>query len=204
MPDHYFTENPQSEERRMTIQANLNGHTFTFHTSTGVFSKNTIDFGTKTLIETFTAPSIKGDILDLGCGYGPIGIAIAKRYKDRSVTLVDLNERAVDLAQINVRENNIMNATVLQSDRFTELKDKRFAAILTNPPIRAGKKVVYALFKESFAHLHENGELWVVIQKKQGAPSAISFLSSIYTTVETVKRKKGYFIIRAIKGKNLT
>src|SRR5699024_11785306 len=133
MPDHYFTETPQAEETRMTIQANLNWHTFTFHTSTGVFSKNTIDFGTKTLIETFTTPSIKGDILDLGCGYGPIGIAIAKRYKDRSVTLVDLNERAVDLAQINVRENNIMNATVLQSDRFTELKDKRFAAILTNP-----------------------------------------------------------------------
>ncbi|HLS66375.1 MAG TPA: class I SAM-dependent methyltransferase [Pseudogracilibacillus sp.] len=200
MPDHYYTKNPQSEEKRMTIQATLNGHSFTFHTSTGVFSKKSVDFGTKTLIENFKEPEIDGDILDLGCGYGPIGIALAHKYRTRHITMVDVNERAIKLAKENCVENNVKNVTVLQSDRFIQLENKQFAAIVTNPPIRAGKKVVYALFEESLAHLLPSGELWIVIQRKQGAPSAISFLSSMFTEVETVTKKKGYFIVRAVKG----
>lgn len=201
MPDHYYTKNPQSKEKRTTIQVTLNGQPFTFHTSTGVFSKKSVDFGTKTLIENFIEPKIEGDILDLGCGYGPIGIALGHKYATRHVTMVDVNERAVQLATENCAENNVTNVTVLQSDRFKQLEKQQFAAIVTNPPIRAGKKIVYALFEESLAHLLPGGELWIVIQKKQGAPSAISFLSSIFAEVETVTKKKGYFIIRAAKGK---
>lgn len=204
MPDHYYTKNPQSEEKRATIHATINDQSFTFHTSTGVFSKKSVDFGTKTLIENFKEPNIAGDILDLGCGYGPIGIALARTYTERNVIMVDVNERAVQLAMENCKINDTLNATVLQSDRFEQLQKKQFAAIVTNPPIRAGKRIVYAMFEESMSHLLPDGELWIVIQKKQGAPSAISFLSSIFTEVETVTKKKGYFIVRATKRNQLT
>lgn len=196
-PDHYYSKHPQSKKMTQTIQATLKNHQFTFTTSSGVFSKNQIDAATKMLIEQFERPKVKGDYLDLGCGYGPIGITLAKTERDRTVWMVDVNERAIELATENVKTNDVKNAIVLSSDGFTALEGKKFAAIITNPPIRAGKKVIYKLFAESKEHLVEGGELWLVIQKKQGAPSTITYLSTIFSSVETVYKKKGYYIIRA-------
>lgn len=199
MSDHYYSEQPQSPHALKTLTITLKNHDLTFTTDSGVFSKDRIDFGTRLLIETFSSDKAQGDLLDLGCGYGPIGITLAKDYPNRHITLIDVNERAVMLAKKNASQNNVSNVEVLQSDGFSNLTNKKFAAIITNPPIRAGKKLIYALFAKSIEHLQENGSLWIVIQKKQGAPSAIKYLKSIYSKVEVKARKKGYFIICAYK-----
>lgn len=199
MTEHYYTENPTSESRRKIIQANLRGKPFVFYTDRGVFSKDTIDFGTRLLIEQFQFPAVEGDLADIGCGYGPIGISLAKETK-RQVYLVDVNERAVELAKENAKLNEVENVSVLQSDLFSELRGFEFAAIVTNPPIRAGKQVVFSLYEQSFAHLKRKGELWVVIQKKQGAPSTKEKLKQWFAEVEVVHKKKGYYIIRARKN----
>lgn len=200
MSDHYYSKQPESEIKQSTAAMTLKGHGLTFTMSTGVFSKRGIDYGTKTLIEAFCAPAISGDLLDLGCGYGPIGIVMAKEYPDRRVTMVDINERAVELASRNVMENNVLNAEIKQSDGFENLENRIFAGIITNPPIRAGKKTVHRMMELSYDHLAENGELWAVIQKKQGAPSLMKFLEGFFKETEVVSRSKGYYVIRAIKS----
>ena len=198
MPDHYYSQKPQSEFTKETKQFTIRDRSYTFTMSSGVFSKHGIDFGTKLLIEQFHPPEVQGDFLDLGCGYGPIGIVLADQFKDRNVWMVDVNERAVLLAKQNAEKNNV-EVTVRESDGFENIADHQFAAIITNPPIRAGKKVIFHLFAQSEAHLVQGGELWVVVQKKQGAPSVIKYLTSIFSAVEIITRKKGYHIIRATK-----
>lgn len=168
-------------------------------TDQGVFSKREVDFGSRLLIETFEEPAVEGGFLDVGCGYGPIGLAIAKSFPNRTVEMVDINERAIELAKRNQQLNHIDNVVIYESDLFESVGDKMFAAILTNPPIRAGKKVVHSIFEQSASHLVPNGELWVVIQKKQGAPSTLEKLQSLFPEVEVVAKKKGYYIIKAKK-----
>lgn len=197
MGDHYYSKSPQSSHKLKKLTSTLRNQSLIFMTDAGVFSRGRIDFGTKLLIESFLIDSIQGSFLDLGCGYGPIGITLAKTYPDRKVVLTDINERAIALTKKNAVENNVTNVEILQSDGFSKLTNQKFAAIITNPPIRAGKKVIYSLFEKSKEHLQPNGTLWIVIQKKQGAPSAIKYLESIYREVEIVQRKKGYFIICA-------
>jgi 16S rRNA (guanine1207-N2)-methyltransferase len=114
--------------------------------------------------------------------------------------MVDVNGRAIELAKENAELNRIQNVKVYESDCLLNVKEKTFAAILTNPPIRAGKKTVHDIFEQSFEHLTSQGELWVVIQKKQGAPSAIEKLNNLFNHVETIDKSKGYFVIRAQKS----
>ncbi len=200
MSEHYFSKNPQSKSMPNAWKYTLRGKEYSFISDIGVFSKNEVDFGTRLLIEQFEAPNISGDILDLGCGYGPIGIALADRYQTRNIIMVDVNERALMLARENALKNNIENVDVIQSDGFSQLDDRSFATVVTNPPIRAGKKVVHKMFEESKQALLRHGELWVVIQKKQGAPSAKDKLESLFGSVEVVFRSKGYFILKALNS----
>ena len=197
MADHYYSEHPQSDFTTETWNYTLNGQLFTFTSGTGVFSKGKVDFGSALLIETFSEPNVEGELLDLGCGYGPIGISLAYKYPNRKMVMVDVNERAVELATHNVRQNQLSNVTVMQSDGFSRIDRRAFAAIVMNPPIRIGKQKVYSFFERSKLALVPSGELWVVIQKKQGAPSAINYLASLFHHVDIIQRKKGYFIIRA-------
>lgn len=197
MSDHYYSKQPQSTEKTSQVSSTLKGNDFQFLTGAGVFSKKGVDFGSKRLIESFQAPEAEGDFLDLGCGYGPIGISLARVHKEREVYMVDINERAIGLATQNAQRHNVSNVSIMQSDGFEQVKNQRFAAIITNPPIRAGKKVTQAFFKESATHLVEGGGLWLVVQKKQGAPSVITFLSTLFTEVKVIEKKKGYYIIRA-------
>ena len=199
MSEHYFTSAPnvKSEQHKWTFT--LRGFTFTFYTDAGVFSKKEVDFGSRALIEAFEAPDVGGNILDIGCGYGPITLAFAKSFPDREMVGVDVNQRALALAAKNAVENKITNVAFAESNITDAVKEERFAAVVTNPPIRAGKKVVYAMFREAYDVLKENGELWIVIQKKQGAPSAKKELESLFSEVTTVKKEKGYYIIRAKK-----
>ncbi|WP_400244837.1 class I SAM-dependent methyltransferase [Niallia sp. JL1B1071] len=199
MTEHYYsrTQNVNSDPNYWNFT--LKGNTIRFKTDNGVFSKREVDFGSRLLIETYTFPNIDGDVLDVGCGYGPIGLSVAKADPDRMVHMVDVNLRAIELARENAQQNGIGNAQIYESDRLLDVKANKFASILTNPPIRAGKKVVHDIFEQSYEHLAANGELWVVIQKKQGAPSAITKLEEFFKEVNVVEKKKGYFIIQAKK-----
>lgn len=199
MTEHYYsrTQNVSSDPNYWNYT--LKGQTFRFKTDNGVFSKKEVDFGSKLLIETFSFSEVDGDVLDVGCGYGPIGLSIAKLDTSRNVHMIDVNERALGLAKENASVNHVENVTIYESDRLLNVKGNKFASILTNPPIRAGKKVVHDIFEQSHEHLVFGGELWVVIQKKQGAPSAIEKLEQLFNEVEVVEKKKGYFIIRAKK-----
>jgi 16S rRNA (guanine1207-N2)-methyltransferase len=200
LSDHYYTSNPGVDSNPKTWSFELRNHNYKFTSDNGVFSKKEVDFGSRLLIESFHSPEVSGNILDVGCGYGPIGIAIARDFKERTIEMVDVNERAIQLAKVNSELNLVNNVIIYKSDIFSEVKNTTFAAILTNPPIRAGKKVVHQILEESFSKLVNGGELWVVIQKKQGAPSAIKKLEEVYTEVDVLLKKKGYYIIKAKKG----
>ncbi|MCK7605079.1 class I SAM-dependent methyltransferase [Geobacillus stearothermophilus] len=199
MSEHYYSAAPTSERNPQTWTFTLRGHEFRFTTDSGVFSKRGVDFGTQLLIETFEEPEVAGDLLDVGCGYGPIGLALARSFPNRHVHMIDINERALELARENKQANGIDNAVIYKSDLFSEVGERRFAAVVTNPPIRAGKRVVHAIFEQSRDHLLDGGELWVVIQKKQGAPSALEKLKELFPFVEVASKKKGYYIIKAKK-----
>lgn len=194
---HYYTNNVDAHSAEKFFDYVLKGHKIRFTTDIGVFSKRDVDFGSRLLVESFTEPEVDGNILDVGCGYGPIGLSLAKSYTQRNVHMVDVNERALGLTKKNAMNNGIGNVTVYESYCYKEVNDK-FAAILSNPPIRAGKKVVHAIIEEAKQHLVENGELWIVIQKKQGAPSAKEKMEQIYGNCEMVSRDKGYFILKSI------
>lgn len=198
MADHYYSKNPISVHDRHIIEETLRGRKFKFVTDAGVFSKQGIDFGSRLLIETMEM-SEHARVLDVGCGYGPIGLSAATIAVYGFITLIDINERAVQLAEENAKLNGIVNAQPIQSDLFEQLGDERFTTILTNPPIRAGKEIVHRIFSESFERLEVGGQLWVVIQKKQGAPSAFVKLESIFNDVEEVCKDKGYRIFKATK-----
>src|SRR5699024_4499998 len=140
-----------------------------------------------------------GSLLDLGCGYGPIGLFAAKFNPSLQVTMVDVNERAVALARENAILNELSHVDALVSDGFQRLGEQKYDCILTNPPIRAGKEVIYALFEQSAAKLNDEGALWIVIRKQQGAESAKKKLDDLFAQVEVKQKKKGYYVIRCIK-----
>lgn len=196
MPDHYFTQSPESAHRPRLVEAAALGLTLAFETDSGVFSRDGLDPGSKLLIEA--ASELTGRVLDLGCGWGAVGAFLAARNPGAQVLLSDVNERAVELAQRNLNRNRLKNARAIVSDGF-DLIDGAFSCILTNPPIRAGKQLIYGLFDEAKNRLNENGCLYVVIRKQQGAPSALKHLSEVYARAAVVDRGGGYWIIRADK-----
>jgi 16S rRNA (guanine1207-N2)-methyltransferase len=200
LSEHYYSRTQKVESDPKFWDFTLKNNQFRFKTDNGVFSKREVDFGSRLLIESFEMPKTEGLLLDVGCGYGPIGLSLAKYYQDRMIHMVDVNGRAIELAKENAELNRIQNVKVYESDCLLNVKEKTFAAILTNPPIRAGKKTVHDIFEQSFEHLTTQGELWVVIQKKQGAPSAIEKLNNLFNHVETIDKSKGYFVIKAQKS----
>ena len=193
MPDHYYTENPVSAhgERRVALQAL--GNALTFITDAGVFSRDGLDRGTEVLLNAL--PPLEGRVLDLGCGWGAVGVALGKRYPDLDIVMTDINSRAVGLARRNLAENGV-TATVVQGDGFAAVAGC-FDAIVTNPPIRAGKAVIYGLFARARDYLKPDGALYIVIRKQQGAPSALKFLREIYSRAEIVDRGSGFHVMRA-------
>ena len=199
MSEHYYSKKTAAKSDEKTWSYTLRDRLLTFTTDHAVFSKGEVDFGSRLLIDSFTAPPVDGNFLDLGCGYGPIGLSLALEYPDRQVVMVDVNERALNLAEKNAAKNQVTNVEIKESDRLRQLEGRQFAAILTNPPIRAGKKVVHAMFEEAKKALCKSGELWVVIQKKQGAPSAKQKIEDLFGNIEVVRKEKGYYIFKAQK-----
>ncbi|MGB4614150.1 MAG: methyltransferase [Erysipelotrichaceae bacterium] len=193
---HYFSDNKDLPHNYRTINFDFNGINFKFNTDSGVFSNTEVDFGTYVLLDFVKDQDIKGKVLDLGCGYGVISIVLSKFF-DIETYGVDINSRAINLAKKNAKLNNV-NVDYLISDCFSDI-DYMFDEILVNPPIRAGKKVIYKMFNDSYNHLNTNGNLWVVIRKQQGASSAVNEIKSKFNNCDIVKKKKGFWILKATK-----
>ena len=199
MSQHYYSKNPQTTSKPQEWDFTLRGEKFQFQTDAGVFSKNEVDFGSRVLIETFEDSAVEGPVLDVGCGYGPIGIAIAKSFPRKKVHMVDVNTRAIELAKKNSMKNNVENVEIYESDGLSAVEEEGFSAILTNPPIRAGKETVFRFYEEACKKIAPGGSLWVVIQKKQGAPSTQEKLEELFGNCRVAEKKKGYFIFEARK-----
>ncbi|NLJ57542.1 MAG: class I SAM-dependent methyltransferase [Tissierellia bacterium] len=199
--EQYFTNNPTSEKELYEFQWNIKDRVFDFYTSNSVFSKKGVDFGSMLFIETVLNENegFSGNILDLGCGYGPLGIIAAKFLEKSFITMADINERALELASKNAEVNKVADRVkVIYSSVFENIKDN-YDLIMTNPPIRAGKDIVFSFYEGAYEHLNQGGKLYLVIQKKQGAPSTKTKLESLFGNCETANKKSGYFIFRAKK-----
>lgn len=195
MAKMYYAENPDSAHDIHELKVTLLGDKFSFLTDSGVFSKKMIDFGSQLLLNNLHFS--EGDtLLDVGCGYGPLGIALAK-VQGVKATMVDINNRALDLAKQNAEKNDV-EAMILSSNIYESVSGY-FDHVISNPPIRAGKQVVHTIIEESKNHLLEDGDLTIVIQKKQGAPSAKAKMEEVFGNVEVVKKDKGYYILRSVK-----
>lgn len=200
MSQQYFENNPNLQHELQEYQTVIREQSYTFITDSGVFSRGGLDFGSRVLLETINlSAAIPGDVLDVGCGYGPIGIVIAKNYPERQIHMVDVNERALHLAAENAKKNQVSNITIGASDGYEGIDKHDFAAIVTNPPIRAGKEVVHRFLSEAIQYLAIGGTLTVVIQKKQGAPSAKAKMEEVFGNVVELEREKGYWILQSVK-----
>lgn len=197
---HYFTTDHTLKHQHQTLELNICDIHLSLTTDRGVFSRHVIDFGSRVLIENVALNGFK-KVLDMGCGYGPIGLFIARSKKDADIILADINERAIDLTRENIKRNNISNAQVIKSDLFNQI-DESFDLIVTNPPIRAGKHIVFGIYEGAYHHLNDGGSLYVVIQKKQGAPSSVKKLEALFGSCKIVTKKNGYWILLAKKLKS--
>ena len=194
MSDHYYTENPASAHDERRIVLSILGQELTFTTDAGVFSRDGLDRGTELLLEAL--PELTGRVLDLGCGWGAVGVALGKAYPDLDIVMTDVNTRAAELARRNLGLNGV-KAEVVQGDGYAAISGA-FDAIITNPPIRAGKALIYGLFDDARARLNPGGALYIVIRKQQGAPSALKHLQETWSQAEMIDREAGYWVLRAM------
>ena len=194
--EHYFTNNENLKSEIRKINYNYGSFSFTFLSDLGVFSKDKIDYGSKVLVENYLKYNHDNKkILDVGCGYGFIGIVLSK-VTNSYVEMVDVNKRALHLTERNINENKV-NAKTYMSDAYKGVKDN-YDVIITNPPIRAGKEKVLEILNGSVEHLNSGGELWFVIRKDQGAKSIVKVLNK-ELIVENTEKSKGFYIFRAKK-----
>ena len=196
MADQYFSAKPTSARRDAVIRATLHGRTFVFHTDAGVFARGKLDRGTELLARAL-AVAPDAHVLDVGCGYGVLGIVAATLAPNGRVVMTDVNERAIDLAARNVRENAVPHAEVRLGAFYGPVAGETFDAIVSNPPIRAGKDVVFGIVDGAKGHLRPHGALWLVARTRQGAKSIEARMSSVFGRCETVARGSGYRVLRA-------
>ncbi len=194
--EHYFTNNPDLKSELREIPYILNGVNFNFFSDNGVFAKNKIDYASNLLVNSFLKQHEKNSLktlLDVGCGYGFMGIVLAK-ILDYDVTLIDVNKRALHLCERNIKLNEIKGKAFL-SDAYQNI-DNKYDYIITNPPIRAGKETVMKILASAKDYLKEDGELWFVINKDQGAKSTKKTLEEWYN-IEVVDKSKGFYCYKA-------
>lgn len=199
MNNHYFKNDPNLKHDEKEITSSINGILYRFYTDSGVFSKDKLDQGSLILINALDMPETTKDFLDLGCGYGPIGIVVKKTHPNLHVVQTDVNSRAVELCKKNALLNNI-KTNCYESDGFENI-DGTFDFITLNPPIRAGKIVIFKLYEDAYKSLNNNGQFWIVIRKQQGALSHIKVLEEIFDNVSVVTKSKGYFVVKCSKTK---
>lgn len=193
---HYFQNDTSLKSNRRLLKLYINDKVLSFNSDSGVFSNTQIDYGSFTFLKSLIQENNVVDLLDVGCGYGVLGITLKLFDKCQNVTMIDINPKAVSLCQENIDFYNLDNTSCFVSDGLNNVVGL-FDQIVINPPIRAGKAVIYKMFEDSKTHLKENGKLYIVIKKDLGANSAIKKLSELFNKVEVIKKDKGYFIIKS-------
>ena len=194
MNDQYYTADPHSESKPMPCAFPYRGYGLNFMTDAGVFSKGELDVGTRLLLDAL--PALSGDVLDLGCGWGAIGVAVARANREARVVMADVNHRALGLAKDNCARNGV-TAEVIESDGMAAVMGRAFDAVITNPPIRAGKQVIYKMFADAAVSLKEGGALYLVIRKQQGAESCVKYLKTLFDEVEKLDKSAGFWVLKA-------
>ena len=198
---HYFQDDPNLASNIKKISFEVRGITMELLTDNGVFSKNKVDEGSLAFLKVILPLDLGNNILDLGCGYGTIGLTLAVAKKEARVTLADINTRALTRCKRNADAYNLgQRVTILQSDIYEKIEGP-YDSIVVNPPIRAGKKVTYAMYEGAKQYLIDGGSLFIVIRKAQGAESASKYIESLFGNVTLLKRDKGYCIYQAVKSK---
>ena len=203
----YFEKDPETKSKRKTVDYRINGMNFRFLTDTAVFSRDSVDRGTDILLHAVIkdikkrGPGRDESLLDLGCGWGVVGIVMKSVFTLFDVTCVDINSRAVALARENSKTNPASPDQILESDILENIpEDKLFDTVITNPPVRAGKKTVFAFYEQAFAHLKDGGAIYVVLQRKQGSDSTGKKLIELYGNCETIDIEGGYHVMKSVRG----
>ncbi len=200
--EHYFSAQSKTSHDLKEMHATINNIELKFFTSNAVFSKQQVDYGSQVLIESILANEhpFSGKLLDVGCGYGTLGLFFAKAYPDLICHLVDVNERALDLSRRNAQVNQLSDRVhIWLSDQLSAVTET-YQVVVTNPPIRAGKSVVHGIYEGAYRVLEPGGRLYIVIQKKQGAPSSKAALEALFGSCRVVNKQSGYHILCATKG----
>ncbi len=197
MAEYYYTQSPESAHEYRSFSVEAYGRKLEFETDAGVFSKEHIDPGSQLLCSALPE-KMEGRVLDMGAGWGAMSVLILAGHPEVELTMAEINERALNLARQNLIRNG-MTGRAVQSDGFSAV-DGMYEVIVTNPPIRAGKAVIYGMFRDAREHLVAGGSLYLVIRKQQGAESAGKYLREIYEDVEIIRKKSGYVVYRCTKG----
>lgn len=200
MTEHYFTNNENLKNEDIKFSYDFLGKSLIFNSNSGVFSKNELDDGSVFLAKTIiNDTTLKGDVLDLGCGYGAIGILLASNSEEANFILCDVNERAVEKAKQNIVSNHLQHKVFALTSFVTESVDGTYDFCVTNPPFRAGNQILFAFFNGAYDKLKEGGMFYAVLRKKQGAETYARKIGEIFGNVEIVDKKKGYVVVKAIK-----
>ncbi|EXJ23810.1 Ribosomal RNA small subunit methyltransferase C [Alkalibacterium sp. AK22] len=200
MTDHYYTSKPSAKKDEKEISAKLRGQALSFTTDAGVFSRDRVDFGSEVMINVIDDRIFPNPhVLDVGCGYGPVGLSLAKSNPKLKVDMIDVNERAIELARKNAQRNAVKNVSVFLSSVYDNVDKTNYGAVISNPPIRAGKQTVHQIIIEAKEHLADKGVLVIVIQRKQGAPSAQKVMEDTYGNVNRIGLEKGYWVLQSVK-----
>ena len=196
---HYFINDENLSSHPRTVRYSINGKDFELESDLGVFSKDKLDYGSEVLIKSLLPIDLGERMLDLGCGIGPIGLSLAYFKPSLSVVCSDVNTRALELCKLNARKLALnQQVTCLQSDIYLEIEGK-FHSIVSNPPIRAGKRVTYEIYSGALDHLDEEGSLYIVIRKAQGAKSVKDYLEQLFGNVTVLDKSKGHYVLMATK-----
>ena len=197
MAEHYFTKKPTSKLEKKRIKINILGAEIELNTATGVFSKEKIDLGTRILIENSKiTPDAK--VLDLGCGYGVVGITIAKIYPQTQVVMTDVNERATKLTTENAKLNNV-NTEIRTGNEYETVANEKFDYILLNPPQKAGRDICYLLIEKSIEHLNSSGALYLVARHQRGGRMLEQKMKETFGNVKTIARESGFRVYASVK-----
>ena len=200
---HYFSEVQDVKSAKKIINYEIKNEKFEFLTDNGVFSKTKVDFGTDVMLRTFLNENKKLEnirILDIGCGYGVVSVVLKRFFEKAKILSTDVNERALELTKENIQKNNRTDDFEVRKSFVFDNISENFDVILSNPPIRAGKQVIFKIYEKSFVHLNKNGEFYCVIQTKHGAKSTKKKLEELFGNCTTLVIEAGYRIFRCVKN----
>lgn len=200
---HYFSEVQDVKSVKKIINYEIKNEKFEFLTDNGVFSKTKVDFGTDVMLRTFLNENKKLEnirILDIGCGYGVVSVVLKRFFEKAKILSTDVNERALELTRENIQKNNRTDDFEVRKSFVFDNISENFDMILSNPPIRAGKQVIFEIYEKSFFHLNKNGKFYCVIQTKHGAKSTKKKLEELFGNCTTLVIEAGYRIFRCVKN----